>query len=552
VVVQTTVHVLPGSLRPQGRCVKLALHRVALYALLSLAATWPLARQLPSHYPRGSEQVTTVPLVSAWALWWTSDRLRHGFADYWAAPIFHPAQDAFALSEPMPLLGVLAAPLCWLGLPLVLAYNLVLLAALVASGSCAEKLLRAQRLSRLASCAGGALVCVLPAVFHQLGVLTLVPLAGVLGCLHFALRIVRTARWQEGIGLGLSFAVAYTCCAQYALMVALALPVALACALGKRVRSRLPALALALVLAGGLLAPLVHAQRAAVQAHALVRSERRVREGSAAPLDYLRAPRSVLPPPPGVRRDKGSHTALYPGLLRFVLAVVGASFALRTRGRRRAATFLLAFALSSGLLSMSPRIALAGHSLHEALAAVVPGLAQVRSIWRAGVLAQLALTLLTAFGLHACWRRYPRASLALSLLALLEVWPAPQKLGAAPDERAYEPWARQMHALPAGAAYCLFPFESGSSVRGFEPIARFMALTRLHGRAMVNGYSSFFPAEHERLWSSNPRLGDPATAADLRALGVQYAVSYGPPSDGSAWPLLFRDAATGVGILRVP
>ncbi|HEX5655884.1 MAG TPA: hypothetical protein VFX59_01765 [Polyangiales bacterium] len=502
--------------------------RVAFYLALSVASTWPLAWRLASHYPRGAEPVATVPLASAWALWWTSDRAAHGFVDYWHAPIFWPVQDAFALSEPMPLLGLLAAPVLWLGLPLVLAYNLVLLAMLTANGVFAERLLRGLRVSP--AWAGGALVCVLPGLHHELGVLTLVPLAGVLACLHYAFAIVRTGR--GGVGLGVAFAATYLCCAQYALLLALAL---------------LPFLrwrrsfAVAALIASVTLAPIVVAQQRAVQAHQLVRSEQRVRDGSARLGDYAIAPPALLPPP--VHVDRGSNTALYPGTLHLVLAVIGASWALRRR--RRTAVLLLSFAAITFVLSISPRLVLAGHSLHAALAAVVPGLAQVRSIWRAGLFVQLALALFAAFGLHALQRRR-YLTIAIGL-ALLEVWPRAQHLTAAPDEAAYARWAAFMRQSP-GEPYCLLPFANNGYVRAFEQTAQLMTLTRLHQRPMLNGYSSYFPEPHEQLWRAPPKLGDASSAARLRARGVRQVVS----SDDALWPVLFRDDATGIRVYAVP
>jgi hypothetical protein len=503
----------------------------ASYLALSVASTWPLAVHVGTHYPRGSEPVATVPFASAWALWWTSDRAAHGFADYWAAPIFWPVRDAFALSEPMPLLGLLATPLLWLGLPLVLAYNLVLLAMLTTNGVLAERLLRAQRLTSLASYAGGALVCLLPGLRHELGVLTLVPLAGVLASLDYALRIVRSPRWQHGVGLGLAFAATYLCCAQYALMLALAL-----LPLARPRRS----FALAILIAAASLAPVALAQQRAVDAHQLVRSDKRVRDGAARLEHYAFSPPHLLPT--FVHVDRGSNIALFPGVVLLALAVLGI-----VQSRRRRVITLLAFAGSSFLLSLSPRVVIAGHSLHEGLAWVVPGLAQIRSIWRAGLFVQLALALLAAYGLHALHRRryLPQG---LALLALLELWPRAQLLARAPAEAAHAAWAARMRQRP-GEPYVLLPFAEGANVRAFEPSARLMTLTRLHGRPMLNGYSSYFPEPHEQLWRTPPRLGDPASAARLRARGVREVVAL---STTDTWPLLFCDDALGLRIYGVP
>jgi hypothetical protein len=86
-------------------------------------------------------------------------------------------------------------------------------------------------------------------------------------------------------------------------------------------------------------------------------------------------------------------------------------------------------------------------------------------------------------------------------------------------------------------------------VRAFEPIARFMVLTTLHGRPMVNGYSSYYPEPHERLWRAKLGCRDADSAATLRALGVSQVVSYSPATD-CAWPVLYQGDA--VRVYRVP
>ena len=158
-----------GSRRSSARLVAFVL---LLYAGLAVASTWPLARDPGGLVPRGTLESTTIPLVSAWALWWTADRLPAGFANYWDAPILHPARDSFALSEPMPLVGVLAAPLVWTGASPVLAYAVMLLLALALNGAVTFGLLRALRVHPWAAAAGGAIAVVLPYAQREVGVLT--------------------------------------------------------------------------------------------------------------------------------------------------------------------------------------------------------------------------------------------------------------------------------------------------------------------------------------------------------------------------------------------
>src|SRR5262245_58306762 len=59
---------------------------IATFTLLALAATMPLATHMRRALP--SDLLDT--LLNAWIIGWDSDRLRHGLAGVWNAPIFYP------------------------------------------------------------------------------------------------------------------------------------------------------------------------------------------------------------------------------------------------------------------------------------------------------------------------------------------------------------------------------------------------------------------------------------------------------------------------------
>src|SRR6266536_1730811 len=128
----------------------------------ALITTWPLALHLGSAIPMGTETAPTIPLFDAWTLWWNADRLAHGYAGLWNAPIFHPTQGTFTFSEPLLLPGALGAPLFWLGAPLALAHNFVLLALLCLNGVFGCRLVRALGVARLPALLAGILIVTLP------------------------------------------------------------------------------------------------------------------------------------------------------------------------------------------------------------------------------------------------------------------------------------------------------------------------------------------------------------------------------------------------------
>ena len=175
-----------------------------LYVTLAIASTWPLATRLSTSLPLHRQSVQTVPLALTWALAWNARWLASFEGSYWGAPIFHPTPSAFAFSEPMPLLGAIGAPLAWAGASPALVHNALLWLALALNGWFGYRLLLALGLHRGAALAGGAGMLTIPMLQREIGVLTLVPLAGILASLQAAIAFGRSPRWQSGLGLGVA------------------------------------------------------------------------------------------------------------------------------------------------------------------------------------------------------------------------------------------------------------------------------------------------------------------------------------------------------------
>ncbi len=111
----------------------LRLAEALLFLALAVWGTWPLGRHFLTAISQGTEGVATVPLFNLWTLWWNADRLAHGLAGYWNAPIFHPAERTFAFSEPQPP-HMAVAPLFWLTGHLGFAVNAYQLLSLTLNG----------------------------------------------------------------------------------------------------------------------------------------------------------------------------------------------------------------------------------------------------------------------------------------------------------------------------------------------------------------------------------------------------------------------------------
>ena len=135
-----------GRLKGLLKRVLVGLGLLLLYGLVATGSTWPLALTIGESLPLGTYEDATVPYTMAWGLWWTAEALSQGVLGYFDAPIFHPMENAFALSESVPFLGAILAPLFSLDLSLALVHNVGLFIVLVLNGFATYGLLKRLRL----------------------------------------------------------------------------------------------------------------------------------------------------------------------------------------------------------------------------------------------------------------------------------------------------------------------------------------------------------------------------------------------------------------------
>ncbi|MCZ6465485.1 MAG: hypothetical protein O7A09_14215 [Proteobacteria bacterium] len=543
---------------------------LAAYSALSVWATWPLATRLADSLPMGTGGSATVPLSSAWSLWWTADRLAAGLSGLWNAPIFHPIAGSFAFSETVLLGGLATAPLFWLGVSPALAHNGLLLVFLVANGGFAFALLRAMRVRPALAGLGGAMILMLPYVHYEIGVLTLVPVWGWLWMLWAIRSLFREPSTRGGIRLGLAAAATSLLCAHYALFALLIVVPAGALLFGRRLADR--ELLRALVAAGGvavsLAGPVAWTQLSAAREHEFVRSLDRAQQGAATPAAWISTPwRDVLMPPPLRHTPDPEAMPLFPGTARTLLALLGCVWAWRARRDRRWLTFLAAVGVAGLALSMAPRLEIADWNPYASIQDAIPGLAQARSLWRAGALTQIVAVLLACVALDLAARRaadvgssagrrgLAAAIAALGLLCVFEMPPGRQRLADVPHRADYADFAGWIDAhLGPGDALLHLPMPEQPFVHALEPVTRWMYATAWHGRPMVNGYSSYFPMETRRLMKHLVGCPDARAYAGLERRGVRAIVveqdwlrehpGCGPPSPH--WTPQYRDPTLGV------
>ena len=462
----------------------------------ALVATWPLAAHLTTAVPRGTEHEATVPVFSLWNLWWTADRIPHAFHGFLDAPFFYPNHGVTTYSEPMPLMGTLAAPLWGVGAPTALIYNVTLLALLTLNGIFAYRVARALAAPQAAALLGGIMAVTLPFAADVAGVLPNLAFFGMLWTLDGLIRFGRTGSVGWALWSAAGFVVTYYTFQQYALFF---LPLALAAGLVALSLQRFRRGSAARLVVAAVVAVLVALPLAlpTIRLHrqgGFERPAELVRALSARPGDFLTRPDTALVPVP--ERDPADTAGLFPGILLGGLAIGGAALALRDPSRRRWAVLLVGGSLFGFLLALGLNLNLWGWRPFGTLRALVPAIAEVRSPYRAAAIFQLFLPVLAALALARARTRVTRAGsaavVAVGLLAAVENLAVPAPLVRIPGS-AQAAWTGWLRGHDDRKVLAHVPFPGGLSVADYEIEAWRMFRQIDHHRPIVNGYSGFFP-----------------------------------------------------------
>ena len=478
---------------------------VATCLTTACVCTWPLLLHIGQAVPLGTESAATIPLFDVWTLWWSGQQLWHGYADLWNAPIFHPSTGAFALSEPMLLPGALAAPLFALHAPPALVHNLALLALLAGNGICGAYLGRGFGLARLPALLAAVMLVALPFAAKLQGELPILAIFGTLLAQGGLVRWGASGRPGDAAVALAGLLAQALCCQQLALFSLLFVGAAALLALAERRWQRRAVAQLAgLALIGFVV--LAAIARVPLQVHAgagFARAADLVEALSAHPGDYLSRPAHAIVGFPA-REDAAVFTqGLFPGLLVLLLAGWGA-LAPSPGGRWRAwRWYLVGGALAGFALSLGLHLSLGGWQPFATLR-LLPGFAEVRSVFRCALFAQIHLVLLAALGLSALLRRLGTAAfrpwaaplvLVVGLLAGAENLSLPAALLPVPA-RGARPWVRYLAGQPPGTVVAHVPFAASGEVDDLASETRRMFDQIEHGQPLVNGYASHFPPLH--------------------------------------------------------
>ena len=99
-----------------------------IFVVLTCTLTWPQVAH-PLRVP-----VHDDAYFSMWRLAWIAHQLRTDPLHLFDGNIFYPSKDTLAYSDALLLQGIVGAPFIWLGAPVVLIYNLHILATFVLCG----------------------------------------------------------------------------------------------------------------------------------------------------------------------------------------------------------------------------------------------------------------------------------------------------------------------------------------------------------------------------------------------------------------------------------
>jgi hypothetical protein len=484
----------------------------ALFAAAALVLTWPLPLHLASQVPQGGEPTPTVPYFNVWTLGWNATWFTWDKASYWNAPIFHPVPGTFAFSDPQPLTGLVAAPL-W-RVNRALAYNLVLLLFVTLNGLAVYRLLRHRDFRWWPALLGGLLVQALPFLTHERGVLQLQPLFGLVWGIDALWRLAERPDWRRGLELGLAAGITFLVSEYYGLFLCLALAPAFFVLLPRLADRRAGA---ALVLAGvvslAVVLPIGLPQAQRLRQLGFSRSTETIRSHSAEASDYM-ATSSLLASRRLLATAKRDGHPLSPGVALLLLGLAGAYRGLRSRADRRWTLFLLSAAALALLVSMGPNLAAgAQQPPYTVLQKLFPGFESLRSPFRLGVVVQLAAALLATGQLrHLFDRGHRRAALALAVLALAELVPAPVRLVPLPA------------TLPPGRLVgpaVFLPYVKGNRAADYTETTAVMLAVLPARLPLLNGYSGYFPTLNFQLKDMLDDFPSEQGLMALRALGVE-------------------------------
>jgi hypothetical protein len=509
-----------------------------LFAFASVVLTLPLAQHPTRTLP--SDLVDT--LLTTWVISWDADRLRHGLAGVWDAPIYYPYLRTLAFSENLFGLAFLVAPVYWISGNPVLTYNLAFLFAFTLAGTGMYVLVRELTNSPVAAIVAGTYYAFCPYRMAQAQLSHIQMLAtGWLPLALWALHRYFGSYRRKWLAVLIA-----ACCVQALsntyLAYFMAVPIAVVVVFhALRSRDRFRRWSIDLLVAAAVtvavLAPVaVQYYRVQIeQQH--VRSAGEIEVGGADLRAYFVGAsglwRRWLSLPQGIFGE--SEKELFPGLVAPLLAAF--AFGGAAIRHRRSSPWPLAYgliAVAGFLFSLGPLVRVWGvvlthHGPYAWLQRVAPGMAGMRTPSRFVVVAITGVSVLAGYGAQQMIdaiapRLRPLAIAALLAGIIADGWAVPIPIvryasHGRPEDRAVAEW---LAGSPPGVVLHL-PIVTTQ----FQEL-NYQYATLFHHHPLVNGFTGWDSPLQQLLRHPRGPLYDyarySATVALLRSLGVRYVV----------------------------
>jgi hypothetical protein len=491
-------------------------HATLTFVVLTVALTWPQVWHPLSVPPRDDAY------FSMWRLAWIAHQLPRDPVHLFDANILYPAKGTLSYSDAVLLQGIFGAPLIWLGAPVVLVYNLQILATFVLCGLGVFLLVRDLTGVPAAGLISGIVFAFAPYRFDHYVHLELLSAQWMPFALWMLHRTLQSGRLSDGLWTGVFCALqglsGVYLTVFFATILAVLAPLLLlggAAAVRRRALVALGAGGLLAVTSVGLYMLPYRAARSVV-------GERGAGEQAlyaAGPKHYIAAmPESVL-----YGRLTGSvglhEKRLFPGFAAMLLVAIG----LWPPLDRHRVAYAIGLAVAVDI-SFGHRGIVGG--LLQTHVGVYRGL---RVVARIGAVVLMLVAILAGFGVSRAATRARRPSLAgiavvtIGLVVVVEYLMRPMALEPV-ETRAGEVY-RWLSAQPPGVV-AEFPMPATWKKPleiGFHE-SRFSYNSIFNWRPIVNGYSGFWPPSYIMLIRAVE--GFPADDA-LHALserGVQYLI----------------------------
>lgn len=532
-----------------------SLRALGLYAVLTVALTWPFAANLRVMDAGDSA-------FFAWEIGWTVHALKTDPAQLPHANIFHPLRYTLGMDEPVLGTTLLVLPLALFTDDAVLLYNVVRLLTFLFSALTAYWLARELGVGEWTALLAGALFAFSPIRTDQVAHLSTLGTQWWPLVLLFTIRFARVGKTRDALLAALFFVLAFLACGYHGVIAVAVLPPFLAVLFWGR-WDRLKAGLLAAVLAGLALLPVYRMHQEALAPEHYSRGTEETILYSAAVESFLStsAWNRVYGELADAFRTIGPNN-LFPGLMVPGLVLAGVVALRRSRERpSREAVALGVLLLTTALVALGPRVRAFGHDLGPGpwglLRDTVPVFQMIRVTSRAGVFLALPLTMLAAMALARLKPR-PAVLAGVGLIALGETLivpiPMPQWSKLIDTRKEPPPVYRWLAEQPGRDPIVHLPM---LDVYGLEKRPAFhesvyMVYSTLHWKPLVNGYAGIEPKRYVEIRDLARSFPSAEFLDALRAVGTRYVIvhrkGYGP----NQWERLQKGmpAALSGGALR--